>query len=222
VVRLLFAIGALAVAMGATGCRLDRAGLNPELGLDSGNLPFDGGGGQGGNGQDGNNGCACSPCQRCASDGTCELDPASRWEIWCVSAGVTATPSGLESWDQPGDPSTGTAPDPYCQFDLDAAMVVPASTGITPTMPDTFTPSWNQPVIAGGQTISGAELTSATAKWLLTVGDDDGCTPDVGCIGQPICQLGPPMDPVWLSDGMVTVQGLQSCRTLSLKLLCKP
>jgi hypothetical protein len=210
VVRLLLAIGTLAVVLGAAGCRLDRAGLNPDPGRDTGST-IDGGGGQGGN-----NECVCNPCQRCSSDGECEIDPASRWEIWCISAGVAATPSGLESWDPPGDPTNGPAPDPYCQFDLDASTVTPASTGITPTIPDIFTPNWNQDVIAG------ADLMNVSAKWLLTVGDDDGCSPDGVCVGQPICQLGPPMDPVWLSDGMVTVQGLQSCRTLSLKLVCKP
>lgn len=209
-------IGAAALA---AGCTLDQGGLSP---LDGGrtdvgpplatDLP-------------GEMACgACGPCQRCGAGGACEIDPASAWQIVCVSASVAASPPGRDRWDPPTPTSASAAPDPYCQFVATtvASQAGADNSGITTTIADSFTPSWNQVVTPPGRTISAAALLDPNATWKLIIGDDDGCTPDQGCIAETICTLSPPFDAASLADGQFSMPVAPSCEALTLRLVCQP
>ncbi|MEA2697672.1 MAG: hypothetical protein QOI66_1943 [Myxococcales bacterium] len=218
--------------MGA--CALDKTGLDPvdaspndDVGSSTGGQIANGDAGGGGDvGDDGDLGdvsCApCGPCQRCGGDGTCQIDPTSRWEIVCVSAAVAASPPGREKWDSPSGKDTGgAAPDPYCQFDTEAVNPSPATAGITDTVTDSFAPGWNEVITPPGQTISAAALLDPNAHWKLTVGDDDGCDANNVCVAENICTVLPPMKSAWLLDGAVSESVAPSCQTLSLRFVCQ-
>ncbi|HET6282043.1 MAG TPA: C2 domain-containing protein [Polyangia bacterium] len=195
-----------------------------------------GGGGSGGTGGGGSGGaaggsggtggsmvCKCPPCQRCGISGACEIDPNSRWEVYCGSASITfSTPDG-GFWDPRGGGNRdGVAPDPFCEFESIAGTVDPASAGATSTLSDNYNPVWNELISPKGKTVLASELMNAQARWLLWVGDDDGCTDRDGCSAQSVCEVKPPMQAQWLKTGNFTLQSIGSCRSLSIKLVCKP
>ncbi|HEX3697332.1 MAG TPA: hypothetical protein VH374_18300 [Polyangia bacterium] len=204
-------------AVVAGGCSLNRDGLGAVdalVPIDDTSLPS----------EQGQLGCTpCGPCEICGSDGTCQIDPASRWEIVCVSAGIAAAPPDGDKWDPEATTSAGAAPDPYCQFDtLSGGDGGPDTTDVTTTLADTFTPTWNQVITPAGQTISAADLLDPPAMWSLTVIDDDDCDSDQGCVAETICTLSPPMNASWLADGSVSTAVAPSCSTLTLRLVCQP
>ncbi len=209
----------MTAAVAATACSLDQAGLDPVdaapverpapplLQMDARQDVA----------------CAtCGPCQRCGSDGGCELDPGSPWEIVCVSAAVAAAPPGRDSWDDPTPTSASAAPDPYCQFVTAAGNAAASAMGLTTTSADTFMPTWNQVVSPPGQTVKAGDLLDPHGTWKLIIGDDDGCPAQQGCIAETICVLSPPMSQAWFTDGEVTMPVAPSCQSLTLRLVCQP
>jgi hypothetical protein len=229
----------------AGACALDQTGLGPvdaspndDVGSSTGGQIASGDVGQGGGrdvgdvdgagatsdvgGGDDVNCAPCGPCQRCGGDGTCQIDPTSRWQVVCVSAAVAASPPGREKWDSSSGKDTGgAAPDPYCQFDNEAANPSPDTAGITDTITDSFAPRWNEVITPPGQTISAAVLLDPNAHWKLIVGDDDGCDASKVCVAENICTVLPPMKNAWLLDGSVSETVAPSCQTLSLRFVCQ-
>ncbi|HEY2900156.1 MAG TPA: hypothetical protein VGL59_06255 [Polyangia bacterium] len=215
--RLVLVAATTFAAAVVAGCSLNRDGLGAVdalIPVDDTAVPSD----------QGQLGCApCGPCEICGPDGTCQIDPASRWEIVCVSAGIADAPPDGDKWDPDAATSAGAAPDPYCQFDtMPGSDGGSATSAMTTTIVDMFSPTWNQVITPPGQTISAADLLDPHAMWKLTVSDDDGCADDQGCLAETICTLSPPMNASWLEDGSVSTPVAPSCPTLTLRLVCQP
>ena len=109
--------------------------------------------------------------------------PASRSPLRTVVTGTRGAEAA-------GD---GVAPDPFCEFESIAGTVDPASAGVTSTLTDNYNPVWNELISPKGKTVLASELMNASARWLLWVGDDDGCTDRDGCSAQSVCEVKPPM-----------------------------
>jgi hypothetical protein len=156
----------------------------------------------------------------------CEIDPMSRWEVYCGSASIAFSNPAGAPWDRlignGNGPKDGIAPDPFCEWESIAGTVDAASAGVTSTLSDNFTPVWNELISPKGKTILASELMNTRGKWLLWVGDDDGCTDRDGCSAQSVCEVKPPMQAQWLKAGTFTLQSIGSCRSLNIKLVCKP
>lgn len=101
-------------------------------------------------------------------------------------------------------------------------LSVVAVPGVTTTVMDSFTATWNETVSPPGVTISGATLLSATARWRLWVGDDDGCNANGDCFGDLACEIDPPLQTTWLQSGGFTVMNVGSCVSVSVQLVCQP
>jgi hypothetical protein len=153
-------------------------------------------------------------------DGHCAIDPASRWTVVCASAQLSTTPPFSGPWDRAGELGNAS-PDPFCEFE-ETAGVVDQTAGVTETIRDSFTATWNQTVTAPGRTMSAADLLSPTAPWLLWVGDDDGCDLD-GCFGDVACEVSAPMPDSWLQSGTGVLGQTGSCVsvTVTVRLVCQ-
>jgi hypothetical protein len=172
----------------------------------------DGGGGDGG---------ACGPCQPCETcvAGACKVDPASQWLIVCASAQLSMTPptGPGTTWDPKSGAIGGTAPDPFCEFEMPAGAVTLATAGVTDTIVDSFTATWGQVVSPAGKTVKASDLMSTTTSWRIWVGDDDG-----NGVGQVACQIQQPLSANALHTGQLTVQNIGSCVSLTVQFLCQP
>ncbi|HEX2658985.1 MAG TPA: hypothetical protein VHU40_11965, partial [Polyangia bacterium] len=118
---------------------------------------------------------ACGKCFKCSAAGSCDLDPASIWNVVCGSATIDATMANGQEWDQgvgpgglggPGSSNNGGLPDPVCQY-LTGATVQKQ----TSTLSDTLMPAWNA-VISPAAT-SAKTLMSSTSRWSVKIIDDD-------------------------------------------------
>jgi hypothetical protein len=166
----------------------------------------------------GTGGVTCEPCggcQVCNDAGFCDVDPASTWDIICAQATIAMSPPGGGTWDPHTSGGDGTAPDPFCEFEMPAHMVTAATAGVTPTLPDTFTPVWNADVTPQGKAIKASDLMSTSKTWRLWVGDADGC-----CTGQEICEIDQPLTAGALLAGQVVHENLMSCLSLTVKFVC--
>ena len=143
----------------------------------------------------------------------------------CDSAELAATAPGGGPWDPNSNPNSNppdSNPDPFCQFET-VAGPIDDTAGVTSTVMNSFTATWNETVTPPGATISGATLMSASAKWRLWVGDDDdGCNTPAGCRGQLACEIDPPLQATWLESGGFTLMNLASCTSVSVTLVCQP
>ncbi|HVU50069.1 MAG TPA: hypothetical protein VHL80_05255, partial [Polyangia bacterium] len=170
----------------------------------------------------GTGGAACAACGGCllcnAASGACDVDPSSTWDIVCGSASIKPTQPNGATWDPHTPTSDGTAPDPFCQFEMPANTTNGAS---SPTLRDTFTPMWNYDVTPNGKAIKASDLMSTAKTWRLWIGDDDGCTAR-GCVGQEICEIDQPLEASAFTAGQVTRQNLGSCLSVTVKLVCEP
>ena len=132
---------------GGTGGMIVGVGGNADGGTDAGagGTPGVGGSGTGGMGMGGAPGVggmgpppvcmpACGPCQRCTANHTCEVDPASTWDLAAVSAAVMSddpnVQGAVKNWDQPSGEIGGVLPDPFVELDFLTNAILPAS--VTP------------------------------------------------------------------------------------------
>lgn len=168
---------------------------------------------------------ACDHCFKCSSSGSCELDPASTWNVICGAATIESTQANGTMWDPStgqggpgtggpgtGGPGTGTGtlPDPVCQFV--SGVTVQRQTAIAM---DTLMPAWNAVV---SSTSSAKTLMSTTSRWSVTIVDDDGGGTFV--LGDNICQVTPSLTVEDFSTGKLTFENVGRCVTLSLQLVC--
>jgi hypothetical protein len=208
------------------GGRTDAVGASDAIGgVDAiGSSDAIGGGDGGGakdarDGGDGGGGCGpCQPCETCVA-GACKVDPASQWLVVCASAQLSMTPptGPGTTWDPKNGALGGTAPDPFCEFEMPAGAVTLATAGVTDTIVDSFTAMWGQTVSPAGKTVKASDLMSTTNTWRLWVGDDDG-----NGVGQVACQIQQPLSANALHTGQLTVQNLGSCVSLTVQFLCQP
>jgi hypothetical protein len=160
----------------------------------------------------------CGGCEICSASGTCDIDPASSWDVVCVSAVLAPTLPNGQPWD-PGNGADKPAPDPFCQLEEVANQVDSATGKSTNTIQDTYTPSWNFDVTPAGHPMPASKLLSTSAPWRIWVGDDDGCNA-TGCFGQEACEIDQPLPASALSTGQLTVQNRQSCLSFTVKFVC--
>jgi hypothetical protein len=160
--------------------------------------------------------CApCGPCQRCSTTGACGVDPSSRWLVLALSAELTMMAPGGGPWD-PGGTPTSSKPDPFCEFEMPPGDLTNA--GVTSTIVDSFTATWDQTISPVGQAIQASDLMSTNAnRWLLWVGDDE-----FNGSGTVACQVHPPMQESWLLKGQFTLQNIDYCKSLTIGLVCQP
>ncbi|MES1165328.1 MAG: hypothetical protein ABUR63_06215 [Verrucomicrobiota bacterium] len=158
--------------------------------------------------------CAlCGGCLRCSTTGTCEVDPMSRWDLTAVSAVINPLFPDGTNWDIGNERLAGPLPDPFAQFE----MPVDSPLGATTTLVDTLTPAWNEPIVLGGATLRARDLLPGGQSWLLWLGDEDN-----GALADVMCEISGPLDQsAFISGGFVRTN-LQSCRSVTMKLTCRP
>jgi len=159
---------------------------------------------------------ACGGCQLCTTAGQCRIDAASRWTIVAVSATLSGG-----GWDRNVGELGGSAPDPFCEFENPAGQVSSTTAGVTDTIVDDATASWNQVITPPGMTVAASTLMAAKPTWQIWVGDDDGCDPPQGCLGDIACSYSSTISEAALRAGELTILNRMSCASLKLQLLCQ-
>ncbi len=162
---------------------------------------------------------ACGKCLLCNTSGVCDVDPSSTWDVVCGQATIAQTQPNGATWDPHTPGPDGTAPDPFCQFEMPANTTNPNLGKSSPTLPDTFSPVWNADVTPSGNPIKASDLMSSAKTWRLWIGDDDGCTAR-GCVGQELCEIDQPLTAGALINGQVVRQNLGSCLSMTVKFVC--
>jgi hypothetical protein len=164
----------------------------------------------------------CSPCDLCTPRGQCALDPMSPWTIVANSAQLMRTPPGGGTWDPPFGDEGGPAPDPFCEFENPARDFSIQTAGVTSTVPDAFSVTWNQVITPAGVTISASALTAPNPAWRIWVGDEDCASPgNCGTIGQVVCSYQQPISPASLESRQLALTNLQGCASLTLSFVCQ-
>ena len=162
----------------------------------------------------------CGACQTCSAAGTCDIDPGSQWTIVAAGAQVAMSPSGGGTWDPARGDEGGTAPDLFCEYENPSGDVTPTTAGVTSTIVDVYSASWNQTITPSGVTVSASALTAAKPAWRIWVGDEDCSRAAVCASGQIICSYQQPFTVGQLMSGTATITNLQSCNSLNLTLVC--
>jgi hypothetical protein len=175
---------------------------------------------------------ACGACQICGSGstfggggnaGTCTIDPTSQWTIVADSAQIAKTTSTGATWDPPVGDEGGSAPDPFCEYENPANDVSSTTAGVTSTIIDSFSPSWNQQITPSGVTVSASALMATKPAWRIWVGDEDCTSPkNCGTLGQVVCSYQQPITAASLMSGGLTISNYQSCVSLTLSFVCQP
>lgn len=159
---------------------------------------------------------ACGGCQICSMTGTCRIDSASRWSIVAVSATLDGG-----AWDRNRGDLGGSAPDPFCEFENPAGQVSSTTAGVTDTIIDAVTATWNQEITPPGVTVAASTLMANKPTWQIWVGDDDGCNPPQGCLGDIACTYQSPIAESALRAGELTISNRMSCTSLKLQFVCQ-
>jgi hypothetical protein len=162
---------------------------------------------------------ACGPCQTCTAAGSCDIDPASTWDIVCVSAKLASTQPNGAAWDPSAPGPNGPLPDPFCQYERVSGLVDPSNAAVTSTITDTLTPMWSQNVTPAANPPTASWLLSSSTGWRLWVGDDDGCTAS-GCVAQEACEIDGPLPKSALETGTLVIENRASCVQLYVKFNC--
>jgi hypothetical protein len=218
---------------GAGGAGVDGSGV--------GGTPGVGGSGTGGMGMGGAPGVggmgpppvctpACGPCQRCAANHTCELDPASTWDLAAVSAAVMPddpnVQGAVKNWDLPSGEIGGVLPDPFVELDFLTTAITPV--GHTAPIIDTLLPNWGalmpgtQALInPPGSPVRASDLMAGGKNWQISVFDDDIDASAVP-FGETICELGGALTSADFLNGGFTRTNVGSCFSISIKLTCHP
>jgi hypothetical protein len=163
---------------------------------------------------------ACMPCEMCTGAFVCDIDPNSDWTIVAVSASVDSSPSRGGNWDPAGGMVGGKDPDLFCQFEQPPKVVNNTTTGVTDTIKDVFSASWNTVITPSGKFVKASDLMTTQKPWRLWVGDDDGCGLN-GCVGETMCEIDPPLSASVLHTGTLTKDNYMFCKSLVLKFLCQ-
>jgi len=161
---------------------------------------------------------ACTHCFKCSSQGRCDLDPGSTWNVVCGSATIQSTSANGTVWDPQfgmggvgsGD-FTGTPPDPVCQFLSGTTLQKQTAIQV-----DTLTPTWNTVISPGNSSVK--TLMSTASRWSVRIVDDDGG----GAFSLPeeICQVTPSPTAEDFSAGQLSFDSVGRCVHLSLQLVC--
>ena len=208
----------------------------------AGGMPGVGGSGTGGMGMGGAPGVggmgpppvcmpACGPCQRCTANHTCEVDPASTWDLAAVSAAVMPddpnVQGAVKNWDQPGGEIGGVLPDPFVELDFLTNAILPI--GHSAPIVDTFLPNWGalmpptQALInPPGSPIRASDLMLGGRDWQIVVSDDDDLDPTTVPFGEQICPIFGPLTSADFLNGGFTRTNVDSCFSISIKLTCHP
>ncbi len=163
---------------------------------------------------------ACRACQTCSLLGQCTVDPKSQWTIVAESAQVTKSPPGGGFWDSVRGDVGGSAPDLFCEYENPAGSVTPTTAGVTSTVTDVYSASWDQTITPAGGTVSASALMAARPAWRIWVGDEDCSTPNSCTSGQTACAYQQPISAATLMSGGLTVTNVQSCVSLNLLFVC--
>ena len=160
---------------------------------------------------------ACGACQLCTTAGQCRIDSASRWTIVAVSATLSGG-----GWDRNAGDLGGSAPDPFCEFENPAGQVSSTTAGVTDTIVDDATATWNQVITPPGMTVAASTLMANNPTWQIWVGDDDGCSGPGGCLGDVVCTIRQTITEAQLRAGQLVVVNRQSCDQVTIGLVCQP
>ena len=164
---------------------------------------------------------ACAPCDACTA-GACAIDPNSPWTIVADSVRVNMTPPGGGFWDPAHGDEGGTAPDLFCEYENPANDVSITTAGVTDTVVDVYTTTWDEVISPVGLTVSASVLMAANPTWRIWVGDEDCSGPGTcGSLGQTICSYQQPISAASLEAGQLTISNYQSCASLSLSFVCQ-
>ena len=159
---------------------------------------------------------ACGACQLCTTAGQCRVDSASRWTIIAVSATLNGG-----GWDRNMGELGGSAPDPFCEFENPAGQVSSTTAGVTDTIIDDATATWNQVITPPGMTVAASTLMANNPTWQIWVGDDDGCDSPQGCLGDIACTYSSTISETALRAGELTILNRMSCTSLRLEFVCQ-
>jgi hypothetical protein len=169
---------------------------------------------------------ACAPCDLCSMKGQCSLDPSSQWTITADSAQLAKSPSGGGTWDPPIGDEGGSAPDPFCEFENPSGTVNAQNAGVTSTVTDEYSVTWDQVITPAGGTVSASVLMANNPVWRIWVGDEDcgmaGNQSTCGSIGQTACSYQQPITAAALQSGTLAITNFQSCVSLTLSFTCQP
>lgn len=227
-------------ADGGTGGAVGDAGTG---GTGLGGSPGMGGMGMGGMGVAGAPGVGgagapvcptpCGPCQRCGASHSCEVDPASTWDVSAIAASINPVDPNVKAsnatkdWDvDTGGEIGGSQPDPFVELDYLSTAVMPI--GHTTPITDTLLPNWGAlmgPAAAllnpMNAPVHASDLMAGGKSWLITVFDDDVDTA-VGPFGEIICDINGPLTSADFINGGFTRVNVDSCFSVSIKLTCHP
>jgi hypothetical protein len=157
----------------------------------------------------------CGTCEICSAAGTCDVDPASQWDITAVSAMLTSvdpndTPP-TTAWDFGNQQYNGPLPDPFCQLEIPLGTFI----GRTSIVIDTLAPMWNAR-INGSTPVAARDLLAGGKNWQIWVGDADSASS-----GEEACEINAPMDPAAFKSGTLTLGKSAGCLSVNLKLTCR-
>ena len=202
-----------------------------------------GGGGAGGMGMGGAPGTGgmgpppvcmpgCGPCQRCNASHTCEVDPASTWDLSAVSASLNPVdpnvrPPDPTNWDLPSGEVGDVLPDPFVQLDFLSNPVVPPI-GHTAIIIDSTLPNWGALGSATaallnptGSPVRAGDLMDGGKNWQITVFDDDIDTA-AGPFGETMCAIKGSLASADFLNGGFTRTNTGACFAIIIKLTCHP
>lgn len=165
---------------------------------------------------------ACGPCQQCGATGQCAIDPTSQWTIVAQSAQVTHSPPLGTTWDPAHGDVGGSAPDLFCEYENPTGDVSPTTAGVTSTVTDVYSASWNETITPAGVTVSASALMATKPAWRIWVGDEDCAFPNATTCssGQTACSYQQPISAAALMSGGLTISNVQSCVSLNLMFIC--
>jgi hypothetical protein len=170
--------------------------------------------------------CAsCAPCELCSTAGQCAIDPASPWTIVADSAQLARNPPGGGNWDPDGGDEGGSAPDPFCEYENPAGDISDQTAGVTSTVTDELSATWDQVITPTGVTVRASTLMANNPAWRIWVGDEDCRIPNVqsscGTLGQIACSYQQPIPASALQSGTLVISNFQSCVSLTLSFECQ-
>ena len=172
----------------------------------------------------GSKGAACVACGACdtCSAGACAIDPSSQWTIVADSVRVNMSPPGGGTWDPAHGDEGGAAPDLFCEYENPANDVSATTAGVTGTVVDVYSTTWDEVISPAGLSVSASVLMAAQPAWRIWVGDEDCSSPTMcGSLGQTVCSYQQPISAAALEVGQLTISNYQSCASLTLSFVCQ-
>jgi hypothetical protein len=119
----------------------------------------------------------------------------------------------------------GSAPDPFCEFENPAGDISDQTAGVTSTVTDEFSVTWDQVITPPGVTISASALMAQNPAWRIWVGDEDCGIPNdpntCGALGEQACSYQTAIPAAALQSGMLAISNFESCVSLTLSFVCQ-